>query len=139
MIHTLASTVPICSEKYTNASNTSVAATKTHSKTPPATRIFPSGARELALQKNSVRLCLVDLSQTKRGVFFFSRSALAQKWHAKRAKPWRFVAFCPSTVRLLARSFGPHGLPWPLGFPLGFGFGQALATGAAWAGLCVLK
>ena len=42
-----------------------------------------------------------------------------------------------STVRMSARSFGSHGWPCPLGFPLDLGTGRALATGTAWAGLCL--
>ena len=52
---------------------------------------------------------------------------------------WVLISKYPPTMRLLVRSFGSHGWPWPLGVPLGFWSGIALATGTAWAGLCLIK
>ena len=58
--------------------------------------------------------------------------------HARWLLPSKFKRRYPAAVRMLARSFGSHGWPLPLGFPLGFWSGQALATGTAWAGLCLI-
>ena len=51
--------------------------------------------------------------------------------------PALFFSSAPSTVRPLARDLRVL-VGWP--FPLSFGFwsGRALATGTAWAGLCLI-
>ena len=60
---------------------------------------------------------------------------LPRKWHAKTTNSWRFVA--PSTVRRAPVGQGPPGPGW-LAISLGFCSGRALATGTAWAGLCLI-
>ena len=47
---------------------------------------------------------------------------------------WVLISKYPPTMRLLVRSFGSHGWPWPLGFPWDFWSGQALTT-YYWHGL----